>query len=464
MIPSVNYHLWEPCNMRCKFCFATFQDVKQSILPKGHLPEDESVEVVRQLAEIGFEKITFAGGEPTLCRWLPKLIRTAKEAEMTTMIVTNGTNLTDEFLEKNRSHLDWIALSIDSIVDATNIESGRAISGKRPLTFENYKEIVNRIKSFGYRIKINTVVSSTNCHEDLSDLIAYVAPERWKIFQVLPIKGQNDQHIADLSISTEQFFNFVDRHSALEALTRIVPEANTDMKGSYAMVDPAGRFYDNAQGTHNYSHPILEIGARLAIQQVNYDFNKFVKRDGIYDWSSNDEFPSKITISGYVASGKTTIGVKLAEKLNYQFLSIGNKTRQYVKEQGMTIDQFQAECLKNPSLDLEIDKRFAQECNADEKLVIDYRLGFKFVKNAFHIFLNIDENLAVQRLRKQQREDETADTVKFRNDTFRQQFMNSYGVDYTAPRNFDLVVNVGEFSSADSIVDFILHEMEKRTR
>ena len=24
-IPTVNYHLWKPCNMRCGFCFATFE-------------------------------------------------------------------------------------------------------------------------------------------------------------------------------------------------------------------------------------------------------------------------------------------------------------------------------------------------------------------------------------------------------------------------------------------------------
>lgn len=22
-IPSVNFHLWKPCNMKCNFCFAT---------------------------------------------------------------------------------------------------------------------------------------------------------------------------------------------------------------------------------------------------------------------------------------------------------------------------------------------------------------------------------------------------------------------------------------------------------
>ena len=65
LIPSVNYHLWQPCNMRCKFCYATFLDVKQSVLPKGHLPKEETIKVVEQIAKAGFEKITFAGGEPT---------------------------------------------------------------------------------------------------------------------------------------------------------------------------------------------------------------------------------------------------------------------------------------------------------------------------------------------------------------------------------------------------------------
>ena len=110
MIPAVNFHLWEPCNMRCKFCFATFQDVKKTILPKGCLPKADAIKVVEELAEYGFEKITFAGGEPTLCPWLTNLISTAHEAGMTTMIVTNGSGIDDEFLKSNRDKLDWIAL------------------------------------------------------------------------------------------------------------------------------------------------------------------------------------------------------------------------------------------------------------------------------------------------------------------------------------------------------------------
>jgi len=271
--------------MRCKFCFANFQDVKHSILPKGHLPKEQALEVVLQLADIGFEKITFAGGEPTLCSWLPDLIATAKDAGLTTMIVSNGSKLSDDFLIANKSKLDWIAVSIDSLNADTNIATGRTISGKTPLQLDYYTSLVDRIKQHGYGLKINSVISSKNYNESMSEFIRYAKPSRWKLFQVLPIAGQNDLNIHDFKISNEQFQTFINTHSDLQDITAIVPESNTQMKGSYAMVDPAGRFYDNAAGTHNYSRPILEIGSRLAIQQVNYDFSKFVSRGGIYNWT-----------------------------------------------------------------------------------------------------------------------------------------------------------------------------------
>lgn len=272
--------------MRCKFCFATFQDVKLSILPKGHLPKEQAIEVILHLAEIGFEKITFAGGEPTLCPWLPELIKTAKQAGLTTMIVTNGSKITDSFLQSNQYHLDWIAISIDSLNSETNLATGRAISGKTPLKLDYYTFLVDRIKQHGYGIKINTVVSSKNFNENLNDLIRYAKPKRWKLFQVLPMKGQNDLNIENFKITEKQFQLFIENHKGLKNITSIVPESNNQMIGSYAMVDPAGRFFDNTTGGHTYSIPILEIGARLAIQQMSYDFSKFVSRGGFYNWSN----------------------------------------------------------------------------------------------------------------------------------------------------------------------------------
>jgi radical S-adenosyl methionine domain-containing protein 2 len=447
--------------MRCKFCFATFQDVKQSILPRGHLPKEQAIEVVSQLAEIGFEKITFAGGEPTLCPWLSELIKTAKNAGLTTMIVTNGSKLTDDFLEANKNHLDWIAVSIDSINPETNIEIGRAISGKTPLSIEFYKSIIDKIKNYGYGLKINTVVTNRNFSENLSELIEYAQPKRWKVLQALPIQGQNDNKIDSLIVNDEQFLKFIDNHRKLESITNIIPESNYDMKGSYAMVDPAGRFYDNAKGKHNYSRPILEVGARIAIQQVNYDFNKFIERGGIYDWKNKKSFPTRITLSGCVGSGKTTVGKLLANKLQYNFISIGNRTRQFAETKGLSIVQFQELCLTNPEMDKQIDFEFSNECNDSENLIIDYRLGFKFIKNAYHIFLKISEETAIERIKSANRNAETFETISQRNESFKNQFLNAYGVDYTMPKNYDLIVDVEQFKDAEEVVEFIIYKLNQ---
>lgn len=454
-IPCVNYHAWEPCNMHCKFCFATFQDVKQSILPAGHLRKEEAMRVVLELASFGFEKITFAGGEPTLCPWLPELIKTAKQAGMTTMIVTNGSKLDEAFLIQNKNHLDWIAISIDSLNPYANLSAGRAIN-KRPLTIDYYRSVAEKINHYGYGLKINTVVNSTNIGEDMNDFIHFSKPKRWKIIQALPILGQNDAGIDEMAVTDMEFQGFVDRHIISAEHTCLVPESNAQVKGSYVMVDPAGRFFDNSKGFHNYSRPILDYGVELALKEVNYDFQKFTSRGGIYNWEIDKSgIPLRITLSGEVASGKSTVGKLLAQKLNYEFVSIGNTTREFANLKGLSIVEFQRECLLDPKLDIEIDKQFSEDCNSGEGIIIDYRMGFKFIKNASHVFLKISEEMAIERLKTANRANETFHTIRERNNTFKNQFLKAYDVDYTDEGNYDLVIIIDKNSSPENIVDQI---------
>lgn len=78
------------------------------------------------------------------------------------------------------------------------MQTGRAIAGNKPLLVEDYKAIIDKVKAYGYGLKINTVVSASNMNEDMTELINYAKPARWKIFQVLPIKGQNDANVERL--------------------------------------------------------------------------------------------------------------------------------------------------------------------------------------------------------------------------------------------------------------------------
>ena len=283
-IPSVNYHLWKPCNMGCNFCFAKFSDLTNEVLPKGTLPSDESLRIVELLAWAGFDKINFAGGEPTLCPWLPDLIRRAKELDMTTSIVTNGTKLTPVYLDALIDTLDWVTLSIDSLDTEVNRRTGRKLR-KGPLDVEEYRNLVTRVRERDYRLKINTVVRDANKDEDMTQFIQWAQPERWKVFQVLPMDGQNDDTLGNLTVTDEEFDAYVERNLAVEGHgIAVVPESNELMTGSYLMVDPAGRFFDNTEGHHTPSRPILKAGVHEALQDIKVDPAKFLERGGRYEW------------------------------------------------------------------------------------------------------------------------------------------------------------------------------------
>jgi radical S-adenosyl methionine domain-containing protein 2 len=281
---SVNFHLWQPCNMRCKFCFATFEDVKRSVLPKGHLPREAALEVVRLLGEAGVGKLTFAGGEPLLCPWLAELIIEAKRLGMKTMIVTNGTRLTADWLDALIGHLDWVTLSADSIVPATNQASGRQVTGQVAPDLAYYVERARLVQARGIRFKFNTVVSASNHLEDLSALIEAVKPERWKVLQALPVEGQNSAHSGSFEVTSSEFDAFIARHAHLASCTTIVPEPVELIQGSYLMLDPAGRFFDEVLGHYRYSRPVREVGLAAALEDVEFDFEKFLERGGEYDY------------------------------------------------------------------------------------------------------------------------------------------------------------------------------------
>lgn len=280
--PSVNFHLWEPCNMACGFCFARFKDVKSAVLPKGHLLREDALRVVEALR--GYEKINFAGGEPTLCPWLPDLIGLAKTRGLTTSVVTNGSRVTEEWLDKVEGTLDWVALSIDSVDPDTLKRIGRTQQGK-PMSEDDYSRVAELLRRRAIRLKVNTVVNRHNCAEDMTAFIRSIRPQRWKLLQALRVDGQNDGEFESFAVSEREFDAYVERNRGVESSGVVVtPESNALMRGSYVMVDPAGRFFDNEGGGHRYSKPILEVGVEEALREVVVDAGRFRERGGIYDW------------------------------------------------------------------------------------------------------------------------------------------------------------------------------------
>ena len=183
----MNYHMLKACNMSCGFCFATFDDT-----PAAYgLTREESFELIDIIGNAGFSKINFAGGEPTLRPWLPKLAKRAKFHSLVTSIVTNDSRITPKYLDDQASHIDIIALSIDSVDANTQRKIGRVEkeAGKDPISAQRYLALSEMIRERSIRLKVNTVVNSANHAEDFRSFIATMRPERWKIFQALPVAG-----------------------------------------------------------------------------------------------------------------------------------------------------------------------------------------------------------------------------------------------------------------------------------
>ena len=276
---TVNYHMLKACNMSCGFCFATFGDI-----PSSHqLKREEAVELVEELCQAGFNKFNFAGGEPTLLPWLPDLIRQTKSHGLITSLVTNGSRISTEWLDDLADCLDIIALSIDSVDPDTQRKIGRVARGKAPFDALYYLALGGMIRDRGIRLKVNTVVNRANHTEDFRSFILNMKPERWKIFQALPVDGQNDTRISELTVNVSEFERYVERNRSIETSgITVIPENNDLMTGSYVMVDPLGRFFDNVRGRHTYSRRILDVGVEAALVEVGIDTDRFERRGGNY--------------------------------------------------------------------------------------------------------------------------------------------------------------------------------------
>lgn len=324
----------QPCNFRCTYCFAVFNDLNGKYLTK-----EENLQLCSILSQ-KFNKITFLGGEPTLIPYLKDLLQIAKSYGCTTSIITNGYRLNDEnYIKSFIGLLDWITISIDSSYPEIHAQLGRGYGSRKkssesaviPLSNEHYYEAAKLIKKYGFKFKISTVVNQLNKDEgmsfflflillllvlvslspttylflsplycmffslhifysvDMSEFIYQLKPLRWKIFQCLYLEGENSGRVEHLLISKNELEAFIARHEHLTTLPEPIAlySSNEDTKNGYACITPAGCFLDDIDNKHRYSRPILSVGVDEAWKDIDYRPENFRARGGYYEWQNS---------------------------------------------------------------------------------------------------------------------------------------------------------------------------------
>ena len=269
---TINFHINSDCNADCVYCYRSHGTT---------LPTEDRCEIIRQIAELPGKKrrINFAGGEPTLIKTLADELSFSKALGLETSIITNGSVMVKCGAQKYIENLDMIGLSVDSNDTQTNNMIERP-----DISESEWIELCSSIHENNVVLKINTVVTSINASENLANFISTLKPQRWKILRAIPVEGVNDKRPDNWLPSDEEFSSFVDRHNHLtKSGVDVVVENDDDLRGSYVMINPEGRFYDSTNGGYHYSDRILDVGLEEAFSQISYSKEKYIRRLGEYE-------------------------------------------------------------------------------------------------------------------------------------------------------------------------------------
>jgi len=139
------------CNLKCKDCF-----VPHLVFPQKHpsenISEQELLDILSRLDKDFYDGVLITGGEPTIHKDLPNLLKKIKHLSLKVRLFTNGTNpdMLQQLIDENL---------VDSI--AMDIKSTRQDYEKRIATpiniddIEKSMKLTSRTKDHEFRTVIN---------------------------------------------------------------------------------------------------------------------------------------------------------------------------------------------------------------------------------------------------------------------------------------------------------------------
>ena len=170
-----------------------------------------------------------------------------------------------------------------------------------------------------------------------------------------------------------------------------------------------------------------------------------------------------ITISGRPGSGKSVVASGVAERLGIPHVSAGDFMREMAAERGVSILELSRSAEGTDDIDREIDARTVRLAEERDDFVMDARLGWHFIPDSLKVFLDVSLDEAARRVYEAGRGSETEnvdlsatrDAIELRTESERVRYYDYYGLDYTKPEQYDLVIDTSNLS-VDEVVSRVV--------
>ncbi|MFZ2192859.1 MAG: cytidylate kinase family protein [Candidatus Moraniibacteriota bacterium] len=170
-----------------------------------------------------------------------------------------------------------------------------------------------------------------------------------------------------------------------------------------------------------------------------------------------------ITITGEPGSGKSTIGKKLAQKLNYKHYYIGQIRRDAAKKKGMTLAEYNKYGETHPETDIEVDDYQKNLGEKENNFVIEGRTSWFLIPHSLKIYISVNPLEGAKRVFKELQSDNNRNedhallsvedvlkshTEREASDALR--YQKYYGKNCSDKSNFDLMVDTTNLNQEEA--------------
>ncbi|MFZ4785478.1 MAG: GTP 3',8-cyclase MoaA [Flavobacteriales bacterium] len=189
-INYVRIAITDRCNLRCSYCMPE-QGLKW-IPTKQLMDQNEIIESIHMLAELGVTKVRFTGGEPFLRKDFPQILErtAAMQSIQKISITTNGTLSGQYFDLIKKTRVSGINLSLDTL------DANRFQKISRRNDFHVVFQFLEDLIAAQIKTKVNAVVIDGLNHLDILPLagLAKTYPIDVRFIEEMPFNGRGNSH------------------------------------------------------------------------------------------------------------------------------------------------------------------------------------------------------------------------------------------------------------------------------